>query len=158
MFEPYDIIEKCAVCDETSCYVQQVAESIKVKMCFNCGFSTNSIQTTDSEFLKEQLDVLPFLYKQLAGEAKDGLVWIPTFIDTDNGNIFAHGNGDDWKWCAFKKMDISPDEKYKFTIPGKPNEFYTRKVDHTTESYFEQDCFLEALAYIGELHNVIKAD
>ena len=34
-------------------------------MCYGCGFTTNTLMTKDSEFLEEQLEVLPEIYKDL---------------------------------------------------------------------------------------------
>ena len=34
-------------------------------MCYGCGFTTNTLMTEDSEFLEEQLEVLPEIYKDL---------------------------------------------------------------------------------------------
>lgn len=148
MFERFDFIEKCNCCGESSSYTQEVNEQLKIKMCFNCGFTTNTLMKKDSEYIKLQFEVLPDVYKALSGECEaDGLIYIPSYVDTDSGIVFAYGTSvDDWGWVAMKKKEDVDNNKKML------------KADTDTAMRFESDCYIEALAYIGMLDNVIKAD
>jgi hypothetical protein len=48
-------------------------------MCYGCGFTTNTLMTEDSEFLEEQLEVLPEIYKDLIYIDDEGLNWDPFY-------------------------------------------------------------------------------
>ena len=60
-----DNLTTCDRCGSDACYVQEVNEKIKNYMCYGCGFITNSLMKVDSDFLKEQMESLPELYKEL---------------------------------------------------------------------------------------------
>jgi hypothetical protein len=106
--------------------------------------------TRDSEFLTQQMEVLPELYKELMGEDENGLIWIPSAINIpDKGMVFADGtNGQNWAWGAVKATLMPEDEKAKFKAKGKE---YDYKMDMTTLRHYPEREFIEALTYIGVL-------
>lgn len=128
-----DNLTICSRCGSDACYVQEVNDKIKTYSCFGCGFITNTLMTKDSEFLNEQMESLPDLYKELMGEDENGLVWMPNTINVPSqGMVFADGtNGSNWKWGA-----VLPDESGE-------------KMDMSTIKHFEERDYIEALDYIG---------
>ena len=81
----------------------------------------------DSEFLTEQIETLPDLYKELMGEDENGLVWMPNTINIPGqGMVFADGTrGDNWKWGAVlaseegDKMDMSTIKNMLMVVNAK---------------------------------------
>jgi len=147
-----DKIITCTRCGSDSAYVQGVNEKIKITQCFGCGFTTSTLLKPGEVFFEEQMLNLPNLYKELMGEDKEGNIWMPAFIDHENGMIFANGpNGEQWNWAAVKKVIIPEDERSKYPIPGKSGEFYTMKTDTNTLKEFDEKDFIEALDYLGLL-------
>jgi hypothetical protein len=140
----------CERCGSDGCYVQEVNQDIKNYQCYGCGFMTNSIMKKDSQFLEEQMELLPNLYKELMGEDESGKVWMPSTINLpEKGMVFANGsNADNWKWAAVKSIPVLEDEKEKYPIPGKKGEFYKKRVDMDTLKEFDERQFIEALDYI----------
>lgn len=128
-----DNLITCTRCGSDAAYVQEVNDKIKTYSCFGCGFITNTLMTKDSEFLNEQMESLPDLYKELMGEDENGLVWMPNTINVPSqGMVFADGtNGSNWKWGA-----VLPDESGE-------------KMDMSTIKHFEERDYIEALDYIG---------
>jgi hypothetical protein len=145
-----DNLTTCDRCGSDACYVQEVNEQVKLYFCYGCGFQANNIMTRDSEFLAQQMEVLPELYKELMGEDENGLIWIPSAINIpDKGMVFADGtNGSNWAWGAVKATLMPEDEKAKFKAKGKE---YDYKMDMTTLRHFPEREFIEALTYIGVL-------
>ncbi len=143
-----DKMETCAVCGGDACYVTEINDSIKTYYCFGCGFTSNSLMKVGSEFLEEQLKegYLPSLYKELSGEADNGLVYMPTYVNEEGvGTIYAYGNSSsNWKWCASKHIETTEEEKLK--LKGAKY-----KVDNSSTKYFEQKEFMDALEYLGLL-------
>ena len=95
--------------------------------------------TLGSQFLKEQMEILPELYKELLDEEEDtGKIWMPTTVNIeDKGMIFANGSGrDNWWWSAAKAVK-GEDGKYKTNMS---------EVKH-----FKERDFMEALSYINVL-------
>jgi hypothetical protein len=145
-----DNLTTCNRCDSDACYVQEVNEQVKLYFCYGCGFQANSVMTRDSEFLQQQMETLPELYKELMGEDEKGLIWMPSVVNIpDKGMVFADGvNGQDWRWAAVKATLMSEEEKTKFKEKGKE---YDYKMDMTTLTHFPERDFIEALSYIGVL-------
>jgi hypothetical protein len=106
--------------------------------------------TRGSEFLEQQLAVLPELYKELMGEDENGLIWLPSVVNVpDKGMVFADGsNGQQWAWAAVKATLMSEEEKTKFKTKGKE---YDYKMDMSSLQHFSERDYMEALSYIGVL-------
>jgi len=145
-----DNLTTCDRCGSDACYVQEVNEQVKLYFCYGCGFQANTAMTRNSEFLQQQMEVLPELYKELMGEDENGLIWIPSAINIpDKGMVFADGaNGSNWAWGAVKATLMSEEEKAKFAAKGKE---YDYKMDMTTLKHFSERDFIDALSYIGVL-------
>ena len=146
-----DNLTICPRCGIDACYEQELGADYKVHQCYGCGFTTNTLMTEDSEFLDEQLEVLPELYKDLIYIDEEGYNWMPSAVNNpEQGMIYADGKtSEDWKWSAVKAMKISEEEKEKYPIPNKEGEFYEYKMDMTTLKQFDERDFIEALDYIG---------
>ena len=146
-----DNLTICPRCGSDACYEQELGADYKVHQCYGCGFTTNTLMTEDSEFLDEQLEVLPELYKDLIYIDEEGYNWMPSAVNNpEQGMIYADGKtSEDWKWSAVKAMKISEEEKEKYPIPNKEGEFYEYKMDMTTLKQFDERDFIEALDYIG---------
>ena len=141
----------CERCGSDGCYVQEVNQDIKNYQCYGCGFMTNSIMKKDSQFLEEQMELLPNLYKELMGEDESGKVWMPSTVNLpEKGMVFANGsNGENWKWAAVRSVLVNEDEKEKYPIPGKDGEFYEHRMDMSTLKEFDERDYMEALDFIG---------
>ncbi len=128
-----DNLIECTRCGSDACYVTEVTHEVKNYSCFGCGFITNTLMTRDSEFLNEQMESLPDLYKELMGEDENGLVWMPNTINVaSQGMVFADGtNGQNWRWGA-----VLPDEAGE-------------KMNMSTIKHFSERDYMEALDYIG---------
>jgi hypothetical protein len=145
-----DNLNTCNRCGSDACYVQEVNQDVKLYFCYGCGFQANTAMKRDSEFLQQQMEVLPELYKELMGEDENGTIWMPSVVNIpDKGMVFADGpNGQQWQWAAVKATLMSEEEKTKFKSKGKE---YDYKMDMTTLQHFSERDFIEALTYIGVL-------
>ena len=143
-----DNLIECSRCGSDACYVTEVTNEVKNYMCYGCGFITNTLMTKDSDFLNEQMEVLPDLYKELLGEDEKGLVWMPNTVNVpEKGMVFADGtNGQNWRWAGVLAVEMSDEEKEKFKEKGKP---FEKKMDMSTIKHFDERDFMEALDYIG---------
>ena len=146
-----DKLTICPRCGSDACYEQNLGADYKVHQCYGCGFTTNTLMTSDSQFLNEQLEVLPELYKDLIYIDEGGYHWMPSAVNhPDVGMVYADGtNPEHWKWAAVKAIFIPEEDRTKYPIPGKEGEFYEYKMDTSTLKKFEERDFMEALDYIG---------
>ena len=145
-----DNLTTCERCSSDACYVQEVNQDVKLHFCYGCGFQANTAMKRDSEFLQQQMETLPELYKELMGEDENGTIWMPSVVNLpDKGMVFADGpNGQQWQWAAVKATLMSEEEKSKFKTKGKE---YDYKMDMSTLKHFSEREFIEALTYIGVL-------
>ena len=145
-----DNLITCERCGSDACYSQEVNSKIKLYHCYGCGFMANTAMVSGSEFLEQQMTVLPELYKELMGEDSNGTIWMPSVVNLpDKGMVFADGpNGQNWRWAAVKATLMSEEEKTKFKEKGKE---YDYKMDMTTITHYSERDFMEALSYIGVL-------
>ena len=139
----YDNLIECTRCGSDACYVSEVTKDLKIELCYGCGFQSNSVMTVDSQFLNEQLELLPDIYKALIGEEESGKVWMPSFHNVEGkGMVFADGlNPENWKWGAVKHVKVLKEEKEKYK-----NAKY--RADMSTIKHFEERDFMDALSYI----------
>jgi hypothetical protein len=146
-----DNLTTCPRCGSNACYVQEVNNEIKNYACYGCGFQTNSKMKQGELFYEEQMEILPNLYKELAGEDEEGLIWIPQTVNIPTkGMVFANGsNYESFKWAGVLAVPVKEEEKEKYPIPHKPGEFYEWRMDMETIKEFEENDFIEALDYIG---------
>lgn len=152
-FSTLDNLTVCERCGGDACYVQEINSTITNYMCYSCGFITNTLMTSGSEFLQAQSEILPELYKDLFYTDAKGKVWMPSTINVpDKGMVFANGtNTQNWKWAAVKAVPIKEEEKHKYPIPGKSGQFYKNRMDMSTMKEFDERDFMEALSYINIL-------
>tara|TARA_R110002153_G_scaffold159773_1_gene312049 strand:- start:552 stop:992 length:441 start_codon:yes stop_codon:yes gene_type:complete len=142
----FDELKTCTRCDSDACYKQEVSKDISLELCYGCGFQHNSIMVKDSDFYKEQMEILPEIYKVLMDEDEEEKIWMPTSINIkDKGMVFASGqNRENWNWGAVKAVLIPEEDREKYK-----DEKY--RADMSTIKYFKERDFMDALSYIGML-------
>ena len=143
----FDNLIECTRCGSDACYSQEVTSDIKIELCYGCGFQSNSVMTSGSQFLEEQMPLLPDLYKSLIQEEESGKLWMPTHIHVEGtGSIFADGTAaDNWAWAGVLAREVNDDD-----ILVDDNTKY--KSDMTTLQHFPAERgFIDALSYIGVL-------
>ena len=148
-----DKLQICPRCGSDACYVTEVNQDINNYYCYGCGFQSNTLLREGELLFDEQMETLPELYKDLKFEDKNGQIWFPTTVNlTEQGMVFANGSStENWKWGAVLAIEVTEEEKHKYPIPNKENEFYKWRMDMSTLKQFEERDFMEALSYIGVL-------
>lgn len=156
MSEKQNNLTICARCGSDACYTADMGGNYVIDMCYGCGFTTNTLMTEDSQFLQEQTEVLPELYKDLLYKDENGKYWMPSTVNVPSqGMIFIDGTStEDWKWTAVKSISIPEEERENYPIPGKEGEYYEHKMDYSSKKSFEERDYMEALDYIGVFENV----
>jgi hypothetical protein len=148
-----DNLINCSRCGSDACYVEEVNQDIKTYFCYGCGFQTNSLMKEGETFYKEQINILPELYKDLVSKDENEIMWMPSTVNLpQQGMIFANGpSKEDWGWASVKAVPVLEEEKTKYPILGKQDEYYEWRMDMTTLQMFPERDFIEALSYIGVL-------
>lgn len=139
----------CKKCGSDACYAQEVNESITNYQCMGCGFISNSLMKPNSEFINEQSEILPELYKDLFYEDDEGCIWIPSTVNIPTlGMVFANGTTkDNWAWAAVKAVPVAEEEQEKYMKKdGTP---YKYRMDMEGLKNYPENDYMEALEYIG---------
>ena len=139
----------CKKCGSDACYSQEVNESITNYQCMGCGFISNSLMKPGTEFMQQQEEVLPELYKDLFFTDSEGCIWMPSTVNIPTmGMIFANGTDKaNWAWAAVKAVQITEDEKEAFK--KKDGSYYEYRMDMETLKNFPEKEYIDALEYIG---------
>ena len=143
----FDDLIECSRCGSDASYIQEVNADIKLEMCYGCGFQSNSLMKRDTDFFKEQMEVLPEIYKVIMDEEEEtGKIWMPTIVRVKGkGMVFVEGTSRmDWAWAAVKDVEVLEEEKEKY----KGEEY---RADMTTVKHFPEREFMDALSYIEVL-------
>ena len=143
----FDEIIDCPKSGGDLCYRIEVTPEITNYFSMSCGFWTNSLMTPDQDFYKEQWEVLPEIYKDLAWkDPKTDLIWLPNTINLpEQGMLFASGpDKDNWAWGAVKAVEIPEEDREKYK--GQ-----SHRADMSTIQYFKECDYIDALSYIGIL-------
>ena len=145
-----DNLTICSHCGSDACYEHSNGPEYSICICYGCGFTTNTLMKADSEFLEEQIEILPELYKDLIYVDGEGKHWMPSTINIhDKGMVFINGKTiENWKWAAVKAIELSEEEKEG---ASKTYKDATHKIDMGTVKEFNERDFMEALSYIGLL-------
>jgi hypothetical protein len=148
-----DNLTICKRCGSDACYTQEVTPEIINQFCYGCGFQTNTLMKEGEEFFEQQKELLPELYKDLIHKDEEGQMWMPSMINVpDKGMVFANGTDpSNWKWAAVKAVPVTEEEKHKYPIKGKKDQYYEFRMDMTTMMPFEEKDFMDALSYIEVL-------
>jgi hypothetical protein len=109
----------------------------------------------NERYFEEQMELLPNLYKELMGEDEEGKIWMPSMVNLPKtGMVFANGkNAGEWKWAAVKAVEVTEEEKSKYPIPGKKDQYYEYRMAMETLEEFEENNYMDALEYIGVFEN-----
>jgi hypothetical protein len=148
-----DNLTICKRCGSDACYTQEVTPEIINYFCYGCGFQTNTLMKEGEEFFEQQKELLPELYKDIIYKDEEEQMWMPSMINVpDKGMVFANGNDStNWKWAGVKAVAVTEEEKHKYPIKGKKDQYYEFRMDMSTMIPFEEKEFMDALSYIGVL-------
>ncbi len=138
----------CPVCgDEHSCF-EDVQETFKSYMCFNCGFMSHSGYTKDKI---SEIDHTSQLIRELAflDDERD-IYWYPSVVNMGKlGIIYPDGIPNNWVWKMARVVKVDEEEKKNYPVPGKDDEYYEERLDVDNAVEFGQYEFLEACKSMG---------
>ena len=139
----------CPHClDSKRCFEEDVnqIEDFKSYMCFNCGFTTNTSYTQDSESLDKLLNKSTQLVREIKFFDYDRkLVWIPTTLNMGKlGIIYPDGTKNNWNWKLAEVRKLTKEEQEDPQYGGHE---YTLDLENAKE--YGQYEFMEACKEMG---------
>lgn len=147
----------CPVCgDEHSCF-EDVQETFKSYMCFNCGFMSHSGYTKDKI---SEIDHTSQLIRELAflDDERD-IYWYPSVVNMGKlGIIYPDGIPSNWVWKMARVVKVDEEEKMNYPVPGKDDEYYEERLDVDNAVEFGRYEFLKACQTMGIVKDGINTN
>lgn len=117
-------------------------------MCMESGFTSHEKLTIDSDYTRKYEEMITQLMRDVKhNDHSRGLVWYPSFININGvGMLYTIGtNSSDMTWQMARVVNIIGDERLKYPIPGKENEYFTSRLDVENAMTFDAMNFENAL-------------
>jgi hypothetical protein len=117
-------------------------------MCMESGFTTTDSMKIGSELVEKYEEGLTELMRVSKFEDTErGLMWYPAFLQMPGiGMLYPAGtNREDIKWEVCKVVMILGEDRKKYPVPGKKDEYFTSRLDVENAERFDGDKFEEAL-------------
>jgi len=119
------------------------------RMCMESGYITRTSLVFNSDACKQfEQGCSELMVKLKLIDNVLNTVWYPTFMQMPGVMMYAEGKGGaptDYNWSISKVIPIEGDERLKYPIPGRDDEYYTTKLDVDNAIKFEGYDFQNAL-------------
>ena len=143
----------CPNCfSEDRCFESKMEiEDFSSYMCFNCGFTSNSLYKNESDSLEKAQDSSTELMKEISMYDYDRKIhWFPTVLNMGKlGLIYPEGAKDNWSWKFASVRELTEEEQKDPMYEGHK---HTLDLDNAAQS--GQYEFLNACKEMG----IVKED
>tara|TARA_R110001599_G_scaffold198575_4_gene395438 strand:- start:928 stop:1380 length:453 start_codon:yes stop_codon:yes gene_type:complete len=132
---------------DTQCFQEEVqVENFSSYMCFQCGFTSNSLYKNDSSELKKINESSTELMREISMYDYDRKIhWFPSVLNMGKlGLIYPEGSKNNWSWKLAEVRKLSKEEQKQ---PQYAEHEYTLDVENSKE--FGQHEFLQACKEMG---------
>jgi len=140
----------CYLQQEDSCFLEKTDEGFESYLCFDCGFTTNSVLKIDTDECKEHTKHYTALVQDLKiVDEERGLEWYPSVINMGPlGLIYPDGTQNLWNWRVAKVKPIPEDERHNYPKEDGSGDYETFLDIHQAESYQKHE-FVQACEELG---------
>ena len=123
-------------------------------LCMESGFTSHENLQEDSEFQYYYEQGVTDLMKSCKIIDEEQRAWYPTFMQMPGGMLYSEGaSANSWKWKVAKIQKLIGEERLKYPLPGKTDEYHTSRLDVENAKTYDKDDFATAL---DELYNIVK--
>jgi|TARA_B100001094_G_scaffold329919_1_gene393834 hypothetical protein len=138
----------CPNCfNEERCFEDNLEiEKFSSFMCFNCGFTSNSLYKNDSDSLKKVQESSTELMNEISMYDYDRKIhWFPSILNMGKlGIIYPEGTKNNWIWKYAKVSKLSEEEQKDPKYQG-----HEHKLDMENAKEYGQYEFLDACQDMG---------
>ena len=120
------------------------------RMCMVTGYTTSELYKFNSPDIEKIEESTSKFIKEMRYEDKVlAQYWYLTTITTLDGIVYPEGNKDHYEWVFSPVIQLTEEEKKKYPVPGKKNEFYETRVGIEHSQRFQSHNFLGACKSLG---------
>jgi len=138
----------CPNCfNDEKCFEDKLeVENFSSYMCFNCGFTSNSLYVNDSDSLKKVQESSTELMREVSMYDYDRKIhWFPSILNMGKlGIIYPEGTKNNWIWKYAKVSKLSEEEQKDPKYQG-----HEHKLDMENAKEYGQYEFLDACQDMG---------
>ena len=136
----------CPNCFEDKQCFEETAMDFKSYMCFNCGFTSNSAYTNDSDALNKMQETSTQLMNDISIYDFDRKIhWFPTILNMGKfGVLYPEGTKTNWNWKLAEVRKLTPEEQKDPQYEGHE---FTLDLENT-KTYGQHE-FLDACKEMG---------
>jgi hypothetical protein len=125
-------------------------------LCMQSGFSSHENLIEGSEYQKKFETALTTLMKSCKHVAEDKKAWYPSFMRTPFAMLYIDGTDTEkFVWKVAEIVPIHGDERKKYPIVGKPNEYHTSRLDVENAKIYNKNDFATALDHV---YSIVKQE
>jgi hypothetical protein len=143
----------CPNCfSEDRCFESKMEiEDFSSYMCFNCGFTSNSLYKNESDSLEKAKDSSTELMKEISMyDYNRDIHWFPSVLNMGKmGIIYPDGVKDNWSWKFASVRDLTEEEQKDPMYKG--NE---QTLDMENAKEYGQYEFLDACKEMGVIKDI----
>ena len=143
----------CPNCfSEDRCFESKMEiEDFSSYMCFNCGFTSNSLYKNESDSLEKAQDSSTELMKEISMyDYSRDIHWFPSVLNMGKmGIIYPDGVKDNWSWKFVSVRDLTEEEQKDPMYKG--NE---QTLDMENAKEYGQYEFLDACKEMGVIKDI----
>ena len=128
---------------------------IESRMCMESGYTTSDTFKIDSDNIEQyESGITEFMRDRKYIDNELNQIWYPVFMQIATGMLYCEGNANnELEWKVAKVVDIIGEEKLKYPIPGKSDEYYASRLDVENSITYSKYNFSLAL---NDLYSVAK--
>ena len=134
----------CPNCfNDEKCFEDKLEiEEFSSFMCFNCGFTSNSLYKNDSDSLKKVQESSTELMNEISMYDYDRKIhWFPSILNMGKlGIIYPEGTKDNWVWKFAGVRKLSPKERKDPQYNGHEHTLDMKNAREYGQYEFQQAC------------------
>tara|TARA_R110002051_G_scaffold165719_1_gene236747 strand:+ start:388 stop:921 length:534 start_codon:yes stop_codon:yes gene_type:complete len=131
--------------------------NIESYICMESGYTTSDNLKIGSDIVNNYEQKITDLMRSVKFEDKErGLVWYPAYMQLPGAMLYCKGTSfEDMVWEVAKVVPIIGDERKKYPVLGKEEEYFTSRLDVENAKTYQKREFQSAF---DDLYAKVKAE
>ena len=126
--------------------------NVESRICLATGYTTRDDWKAGSDKLNQFESHITELMNETKYEDPElGTIWYLSTMSTPAAVLYPAGSANRWAWQVSPVEYLTGDDRKKYPIPGKENEYYTSRLATEKAEDFETSDFKSAMDYFYKL-------
>ena len=126
--------------------------NIESRICLSSGYTTNDKWVNGSDIIQQYEGNVTELMRETKYEDGElGTTWYLSTMQTPAAILYPAGSVFEWQWEVAPVEYLSGEDRKKYPIPGKEDEYYTSRLATEKALKFKTDDFKSAMDHFYKL-------